>query len=285
MKIRMAIPNKGRLVEPALNLLNRLGIVPLERDLLMTRTSDPDIELIFIRASDIPKFVERGVADLGITGRDFIIESKVDVEELLDLTFGQASIVLAAPRDSGIKSVEDLRDGVKVATKFVNITRDYFSRIGKRVDILEVSGAAEVMPNLEIADLVVDTMSTGTTLVAHNLKVVDKLLESSARLIANRRSLVKKKDKISEITLAFKSIKLAEKKKLLMMNVPDRLLKDVLAVLPSMTGPTIAKVEAPEPTWEVYSVINEEEVYQVINSVKKAGAKDILVVPIERIVE
>jgi ATP phosphoribosyltransferase len=140
------------------------------------------------------------------------------------------------------------------------------------------------MPHLNVADAIVDVSSTGTTLKIHGLKPIEVLLESSSRLIANKDSLKVKNDKIMEVKLALESVLKAKGKKLLMMNVPDRFLNKVLAVLPAMAGPTVAEVKAEEKMWEVYTVIDEDEVYKVINLAKKAGARDLLVMPIERVI-
>ena len=286
MEIELAIPSKGRLNQPTLRALSRAGIMLVDKNerMLYARTTDPDIGIIFVRATDIPKFVEEGAADVGITGYDFIVDSKANVEELLDLGFGRAKIVLAAPEKSKIKNVTDIKTGSRVATKFVNLTQNYLKEKRKSCEIVKISGAAEIMPYLGVADLIVDTTSTGTTLKAHGLNIVDTILESSARLIANKPSLLKKKAKIRELILAFESVMRAERKKLVMMNVPEKALKQVINALPAMTGPTLAKVESVEPMWEVYTVIDEKEVYKIVSLVKKAGARDIIVMPIERIV-
>lgn len=286
MEIQIAVPNKGRLREPTLRALDRAGIVLMDIDerMLYAKTADPEVRIIFIRASDVPRFVEEGAADLGITGYDLIRESNVDVEELLDLGFGRARVVIASSGKSKINTVSDVKPGMRVATKFVNLTRRYFEGKNKSVGIVRISGAAEIMPYLGVADLIVDVTSTGTTLGTHGLRIIDDILETSARLIANKQSLVEKSTKIREIILAFESVMRAERKKLIMMNVPEKALATVKRALPAMAGPTLAKVEAIEPMWEVYSVVDEREVYKVVNNVKKAGARDILVIPIERIV-
>lgn len=287
MKVRLAIPNKGRLYDPTLQLLKRAGFSLIDRDerMLISKSSDPDVEFIFSRAEDIPKLIESEAVDLGITGHDLVVESGAKVTEILDLDFGRAKVVLATPVSSELDSVDEVKDGARVATKFVNLAIDYFNRRGRRVNIIKIAGATEVTPYLGLADLIIDLMSSGATLTIHGLKVLDILLESSARLIVNDRSYVEKKLKISEVALALESVLLAEKKKLIMMNVPEKFLKAVVEVLPAMAGPTIAKVESPEPMWEVYSVIDESEVHKVVSMVKQAGARDILVIPIERIIK
>ena len=286
MKLQLAIPSKGRLNQPTLRELSRAGIMLVDKNerMLYARTSDPDIGIIFVRAADVPKFVEEGAADVGITGYDFIVDSQANVEELLNMGFGRAKIVLATPEKSRINSVTDIKNDSRVATKFVNLTQNYLKEKRKSCGIVKISGAAEIMPYLGVADLIVDTTSTGTTLTAHGLRVVDTILESSARLIANKQSLLNKKAKIRELILAFESVMRAERKKLVMMNVPEKALQQVINALPAMTGPTLAKVESAEPMWEVYTVIDEREVYKIVNLVKKAGARDIIVMPIERIV-
>ncbi len=285
MKVRLAIPSKGRLHQLSLANLEKAGIRLVDRAerVLIARTVDPEIDVIFARAFDIPKFVEQGAADLGITGYDFVVEREADVVETADLKFGESRLVLAVPEASGIARPQDLK-GMRVATKFVNIAKRYFARMGINADIIRVTGAAEITPYLGVADAIIDVVSTGESLAAHKLQAVDVILQSSARLIANRSSLVRKKSKIDEIRLAFESVLAAREKKLVMMNVPERRLQGVIRVLPAMAGPTLAKIESPEPMWEVYSVVDEKEVYRVVNEAKKAGARDIIVLPIERVV-
>ena len=280
----LALPNKGRLHEPALDLLEKAGIRVIDRGMLYGRTNDPEINVIFARAADIPSLVEAGAADLGVTGHDYVVEADADVEELLDLEFGRAELVLAVMRNSGIEDLSDLKPGLRVATKYVNIASNFFRRLGLEAEVIRITGAAEVMPHLKVADAIIDISSTGTTLKTHGLRPLKVILESSARLIANKKSLEVKRDKLMEIKLAIESVLRGKGKKLLMMNVPDRFLKEVLSVLPAMAGPTIAEVKSEERMWEVYTVIDEDEVYRVVNLVKKAGAKDLLVIPIERVI-
>jgi len=284
MGVILALPNKGRLHKPALEILTEAGIRVLDKGKLYGRTNDSELDVIFARAADIPRLVELGAADLGITGHDYVVEANVEVEDLLDLKFGKASLVLAVRENSGIKTIRDLKPGLKVATKYVNIASRFFKNIGLKVEIIPITGAAEIMPHLNVADAIVDVSSTGTTLKIHGLKTIEVLLQSSSRLIANRNSLKVKNDKIMEVKLALESVLKAKGKKLLMMNVPDRFLNKVLAVLPAMAGPTVAEVRAEEKMWEVYTVIDEDEVYKVINLAKKAGARDLLVMPIERVI-
>ncbi|RLI05106.1 ATP phosphoribosyltransferase [Candidatus Bathyarchaeota archaeon] len=286
MEIKIVLPNKGRLSKPSLNLLLKAGIIPFfeKTNQLYIQTIIPDVSVVFIRASDIPRFVEAGAADLGITGYDFIVESQAKVVELLDLEFGKAKLVLAKPEKSKIRSVGEINPKTRIATKFPVITKNFLLKNRKKAKILRISGACEIMPSLGVADLIVDVTSTGATLKTHKLEVVEEVMDSSARLIANKNSLNTKRKKIEELTLAIKSVLYAKRKKLIMMNVPEKNLQKVLKVIPSMAGPTLAKVESPTPMWEVYSVVDENETYKIITAVKNAGARDILILPIEKIV-
>ncbi len=285
-KITFAIPSKGRLRKPTLRLLLKAGITPLNEHsrALYAATAIPWISLVAARSADIPRLVAEGAADLGITGHDFVVESGVKVKELLDLGFGFSRMVLAVPESSGINSLRDFRPQMRVATKFPSIASQYLKEKGVNVKIVTVSGAAEIAPTLGVADAIIDITSTGLTLRLHKLRILDEILTSTARLIANFKALEEKREQIDEVVTALLSVMRARRKKLIMMNVPEDRLQQVVKLIPSMGGPTIARVESEPPMWEVYSVIDEEEVYRVINAVKAAGARDILVLPIERIV-
>jgi ATP phosphoribosyltransferase len=283
--VRIALPNKGRVYEPILELFERAGlhIVDHSERSLFARTVDDDISLLFARARDIPEYVENGAADLGITGEDFIQESGACVETLLDIGIGKADIVLAVPDESGIEKVEQLANK-KIATEFPSITRKFFESSGVSVHVVEVSGATEITPHIGVADAIVDLTSSGTTLSINHLKIIAHVLQTSQRLIACKESLSKSPKKISEIKLALESVVEARGKRYLMMNVPVSALDEVKKKLPGLSGPTVMKVESSSPMCAVHAVVHEREIYRVINELKGVGAKDILIVPIERIV-
>ncbi|GAB3677827.1 ATP phosphoribosyltransferase [Halopiger thermotolerans] len=286
--MRIAVPNKGRLHEPTIDLLERAGL-HLENGAdrkLYADTVDPDVSVLFARAADIPEYVADGAADLGITGYDQVREARVDnVDELLDLEFGRCRLVLAAPEDGDIESVADLEGGT-VATEFPNITADFFADAGVDPDIVEVSGATELTPHVEMADAIVDITSTGTTLKMNRLAVVEEVLASSVRLFG--REDVLEEPKVEEVRTALASVKQAEGKRYLMMNVPEDRLEAVRDVIPGMGGPTvmdIADENGETGKVAVHAVVDERDVFETITEVKKAGASDILVTEIERLVE
>jgi len=284
MLVKIAVP-KGHLEEPTVRLLEDSGIGAVNRESrqLFARTNDPEIELVFVRAQDIPDLVAKGATDLGITGYDLVCESGSDVVELLDLGYGFTKVVVAAHEKSGIRSAKDMKSGMRVATEFPKVAGRYFSEKGIKVELGRVTGAAEITPLIGVADLVVDVTSTGTTLRTHGLQVIDTILESSARLIANRRSLREKKAKIEDITTAMGSVIRARGKKLVLMNVPEAKLPAIKRIVPGMAGPTVSRVEAAKPMLAVQAVVEAGKVYEVVRKAKQAGARDILVVPIERI--
>jgi ATP phosphoribosyltransferase len=284
MIVKIAVP-KGHLEETTVRLLEDSGIGAVNRESrqLFARTNDPEIELVFVRAQDIPDLVAKGATDLGITGYDLVRESGSDVVELLDLGYGYAKIVVAAHEKSNIKSAKDIKSGMRVATEFPKVAGSYFSQKGIKVELTRVTGAAEITPLIGVADLVVDVTSTGTTLRTHGLQIIDTILESSARLIANRRSMREKKAKIEDITTAMGSVIRARGRKLVLMNVPEAKLPDIKRIMPGMAGPTVSRVEAAEPMLAVQAVVEADKVYEIVRKVKQAGARDILVVPIERI--
>ena len=286
MKIKIALPSKGRISEPSINILEKagLGLIDKNNRKLISKTFNDDIEVMFARASDIPEFINDGVADMGITGVDLIQESESDVEELLDLRFGQTKLVLAAPEDSDINCVEDITNDMKVATEFPVLTKKYLNEKGLDLKIVKLSGSTEAAPFIGIADLITDLTSTGTTLKMNHLEIIDTILESTIKLIANHKSLEEKRELIESVSTSIKGVLDADRKKLIMMNVYSDDLDKVKDVMPSMGGLTISEVLSDKKTVAVQAVIDEKEVFELVNDLRNAGAHDILVVPIERII-
>ena len=286
MKIKIAVPSKGRISEPSINILEKagLGLIDKNNRKLISKTFYDNIEIMFARASDIPEFVNDGVADMGITGVDLINENEADVAELLDLRFGQTKLVLAAPEESDINSIDDITDEMKVATEFPVLTRKYLDKHGLNLKIVKLSGSTEAAPFIGLADLITDLTSTGTTLKMNHLEIIDTILESSIKLIANNESLKEKRELIEAVSTSIKGVLDAERKKLIMMNVKDSDLDKEKLVMPSMGGLTISEVLSDEKTVAVQAVIDEKQVFELVNDLRNAGAKDILVVPIERII-
>ena len=282
--IRIAIPNKGRLHDPTVALLKEAGLPVLEGATrkLFAKTTDPDITFLFARAADIPEYVQDGAADVGITGLDLISETGADVDAILDLKFGRAKLVLAVPDDSPIVSPQNL-EGMRVATEFPNITKQYFEKLGINIEIVKVSGACEMTPHVGIADAIIDISSSGTTLLTNRLKAIEDVFSSSVHLITNRESAAEK-EKIQYIKTAIESVLHAKGKRYLMMNVPADKLDAVKGVLPGLAGPTVMKVESDDSTLAVHAVVDADVIFSTVSKLKDVGACGILVVPIERMI-
>ncbi|MEM3640472.1 MAG: ATP phosphoribosyltransferase [Candidatus Bathyarchaeia archaeon] len=188
-KIRVALPSKGRLRNSSLEAVKKIGARLDESDRsYIVDDVNGNFAFIFARTFDIPLYVHYGAADLGITGYDVILEREVDVYELLDLGFGNCSLVVAVPENSEISSIKSLSRTPRVATEYPNITRKYFESLGKQAEILTVRGTAELAPRLGLAEMIVDMSETGKTLKENGLKIIDKIFDSSCRLICNRIS-------------------------------------------------------------------------------------------------
>ena len=281
MKLKIAVPSKGRISDPAVRILEKagLGLKDSSNRKLFSQTYNEDIDVMFARAADIPEFVDEGICDMGITGYDLIEENDADVEILLDLNFGATKLVLASPDDSEIETKEDLKDGMTIATEFPNLTRKYLEENNLDIKIVKLTGSTEIAPFIGIADAITDLTSTGTTLNMNHI------LESSIKLIANKNSYEEKKDLVEAVSTSIQGVLEAGRKKLLMMNVAKKDLCEVQKVMPAMSGPTVSEVLSKEETMAVQAVVGEDEVFELVNKLRNAGARDILVVPIERIIQ
>ena len=281
--MRVAVPNKGRLHEPSVDLLDRAGL-PIERTAdrkLYADTVDPEVSVLFARAADIPEYVRDGAAAVGLTGRDQVVESGADLTELVDLEFGRCRVVLAAPEDGAIAGLADLTGGT-VATEFPRLTREYLDREGVDADVVEVTGATELTPHVEMADAIVDITSTGTTLRMNRLAVIDEVLSSSVRLYAHPDRAGD--EKVQQLVTAFESVLAAEDKRYVMLNAPEERLPEVREVIPGLDGPTVMDV-AGDNTVAVHVVVDERDVFETVADLKAVGASGILVTEIERLVE
>ncbi|MFB6354864.1 MAG: ATP phosphoribosyltransferase, partial [Halobacteriales archaeon] len=238
--------------------------------------------VLYARAADIPEYVADGAADLGVTGLDQVREAgHPNVAELLDLEYGRCRLVVAAPEADGVDSLADL-EGKTIATEFPNLAYQFFADRGVEVDVVEVTGATELTPHVDMADAIVDITSTGTTLAMNRLAVVEEVLESSVRLFA--RDDVVDDEKTQQLAMALGSVITAEGKRYLMMNAPRGRLDAIRAELPGLGGPTVMDI-AGDDMVAVHAVVDERDVFETINAVKQAGASGILVTEIERLVE
>jgi len=284
--LRIALPNKGRLSEEALALFETAG---LKANFSSSRALMADMgqgyDAIFVRAADIPEFVADGAADVGVTGHDLVIETGRDVEELIDLGFGRCRLAVAVPENLGISSVSELPARTRIATSFPGVATRFFESKGVDIEIAEMSGAVEIAPHLGMADAIVDLVSTGSTLKVNRLVEIETIVESTARVIANRGALADddRGRMIERLSTALQSVLRARAKRYLMANVPRAKLDEVRKVVPGMNGPTIVDVLDADAWVAVHVVVDEERVFDTISELKELGAEGILVSRIERI--
>jgi ATP phosphoribosyltransferase len=286
--LKIAVPNKGRLSESTLDLFQKAGLkleAGPERK-LYALALDRTVQVLFLRAQDIPEFVQDGVAHLGVTGEDIVQESGKAVKEVLDLQFGYCRLVVAVPDGSLIREPAAIADGARIATSFPNLTRRYFDQLGKKVRIVEVSGATELTPHIGVADLVTDLTSSGSTLAMNGLREVATIVHSTARVVANEKAWAdaKMRPQIDHVLASLKSVVAARGKRYLMANVPKSKLDDVRRLLPGISGPTIMDILSHPELVAAHAVVDESAMLSIVNGLKALGATGILVLPIERLV-
>ena len=284
--LKIAIPNKGRLSEKIYDLLNCAGLVFPSKDerTLQVTTKDNKYSIIFVRTQDIPMFVENGIADIGFTGFDILTELKANVDKIMDLDFGYCEMVVAVKEEDTYKTSNDLPQTIKVATSFPNIAREYFEKIGKTPKIIEVSGATEITPRLGLSDVVVDITSSGSTLKSNKLRIIDKILESTAIVISNKFLNEEKKEKTQVILRALKSVIDAREKKYLMAHVPKKSLDEIRSFLPGLSSPTIMTLAGDDEHVVMHVVVDADKVFDSIDKLKKLGGQGILIMTVDQMV-
>ena len=282
-RLRLAVPNKGRLVEPTVALLRDAGLVFEEHERsLVARVRNFDLDILFVRTNDVIEFVGDGVADLGITGEDLLAETGAELPRLRSLGYGQCRLAAAVPADSQLSSVDDLA-GLRVATAHPNTARRFFERAGIAVDVVSISGAVEVAPRLGLAEAIVDLVSTGSTLVMNGLRPIADVLESQAILIANPTARIDRAPAIDAVDTMLSAVLAARDRKYLMMNAPSARLHELEALLPGLESPSVIPL-AHEGMIAIHAVVGADDVWSLLPRLKAAGASGILVLPIEKIV-
>jgi ATP phosphoribosyltransferase len=282
-RLRLAIPNKGRLLESTLGLLHDAGLVFEEHDRsLVARVQNHPLDILFVRTGDVIEFVSDGVADLGITGIDLLSEGGSDLPRVRELGYGRCRLTAAVPGDTPHVAIEDLA-GLRVATAHPRTTRRFFEDRGIPVDVVPISGAVEVAPRLGLAEAIVDLVSTGSTLVMNGLRPIGEVLASQAVLVANPAATRRRAADLGAIDTMLSAVLAARGRKYLMMNAPAGQLPELEALLPALESPTVIPL-AHEGMIAIHSVVGADEVWGLLPRLKAAGASGILVLPIEKIV-
>ncbi|HSA56327.1 MAG TPA: ATP phosphoribosyltransferase [Gemmatimonadaceae bacterium] len=284
--LRVALPNKGRLASAARELLAEAGLpVAATDDRALTASLGGEFEALFVRAEDVPEFVADGAADAGVTGWDLVCESARALESRLDLGVGRCHLVVAVREDRGIHALEQLPPRTRVATAFSRLTREFFRRRHVPVEIVPISGAAEVAPRLGIADAIVDLTSSGTTLRANGLRPIATILDSTAHLVTGAAwHDAVKHAALEDLALALRSVVLARDQRYVMANLPRAALERVREVLPGLAGPTVTGVMNCGAHVAVHAVVPAASVFRTIARLKALGGEGILVTRIERLI-
>lgn len=287
-KLKLGLP-KGSLQEATLKIFNKAGFfISLSERSYFPSIDDAEIEVVLFRSQEIPRYVEDGVIDAGISGRDWILENNADVEEVAELkyskrTFKPVKWVLAAAKNSKINKVKDL-EGKRIATELVQVTTKYLTKNRVQAEVEFSWGATEVKPPL-LADAIVEATETGESLRANNLRIIDVLLESTPRLVANKKSWQDKwkRKKIENIALLLQGAISAMQKVGLKMNIPSNCLFKILQILPSLKKPTVSSLS--DKDWfAVDTVVEEKIVRQIIPELKQNGAEGIIEYPLNKVI-
>ncbi len=282
--LKLAVQRKGRLTEHSMSLLHQIGFnFESYGQRLFSRVRNFPLSLLYARDDDIPGYVTLNTVDLGIVGKNLVHEYEADVEIIHPLGFGYCELVIAVPNEVDITSPEELKFS-RIATSYPSSTRRYFESIGGKPEIIPISGSVEIAPALDIADAIVDLSATGSSLQLNDLRPIASILESEAVLIANRQALADpaRRENIDRILMRIKAVEAAEQYKYVMMNAHEDSLPAIRKVIPGLKAPTIVPL-ADEGWYAVHTAIREEDFWEKIEALRRAGASEILVSSLDKL--
>ncbi|MGB0837591.1 MAG: ATP phosphoribosyltransferase [Flavobacteriaceae bacterium] len=282
-KIKIAIQKSGRLNEDSLKLLKECGIsIDNGKDQLKAEARNFPIEVLYLRNSDIPQYIEDGVADIAIIGENTLIEKDKDVEQLFPLGFSKCRLSIASPKNLNVQDLSYF-EGKRIATSYPNTLVKFLKKRGVKADIHTISGSVEIAPNIGLADGICDLVSSGSTLFKNGLEEVEVMFESQACLIKNKALNPELSEILDQLIFRIQAVLRARKSRYILMNVPNDRIQEITDILPVLKSPTVLPL-AQENWSSLHSVIEKEKFWEVINQLKRAGAEDILVLPIEKMV-
>ena len=282
-KLKIAIQKSGRLNKDSLKLLKDCGIaINNGKDQLKVSVNNFKLEILYLRNSDIPQYIEDGVADIGIVGENLLIEKQKHIETIEKLGFSKCRLSLAVPKDITDTTVSFF-DQKKIATSYPNTLKKYLKSQGVNAEIHTISGSVEIAPNIGLADGICDIVSSGSTLFKNGLKETQVILKSEAVLVKNPNLSIEKELILNALLFRIQSVLRAKYSKYILMNVPDSKIQAITNILPVLKSPTILPLA--EKGWSsLHSVIDENKFWEVIDELKQTGAEDILIVPIDKMV-
>jgi ATP phosphoribosyltransferase len=279
-RLLVAVPSKGRMAPPALELLAAAGLrFEAGERALHVPCQNALVDLLLVRPHDIPEYVQDGVVHVGITGANLVAEAEADVETLAELGFASCTLEAAVPESAPQQSPADLA-GLRVATAYPVTTAAALARIGVEAELVTISGAVEAAPRLGLSDAVVDLVSTGSTASVNGLRRIGTLLRSEAVLIGGRDG---RRDLIDRLQLMLEGVVAARRRRYLMLNAPQEALPRIRELLPGMGAPSVLPLAEPGQI-AVHAAVDTDEIWDLLPPLKAAGASSILVVPVERLV-
>ena len=283
MGLNIALQKSGRLHEESIQLFKDAGLrMDNVKDQLKVPARGMDATFYFLRNSDIPQYLEDGVADLAIIGENTLIEKDVDVDIIEKLGFSKCRLSIATPKNAAYDGIEHLK-GKKIATSYPHTLRSFLTRHGVESTIHVISGSVEIAPNIGLADAICDLVSSGSTLFKNGLVEREVILSSEAVIATTKRLSDHKRALVDQLIFRIRSVMYGRSHKYILMNVPNDRIKEVSAILPVLKSPTVLPLV--EEGWSsLHSVISESDFWQVINQLKDLGAQGILIVPIEKMV-
>jgi len=279
--LRLAVQKSGRLLDDSLKILKECGIrIDNGKNQLKASARNFPLDVLYLRNSDIPQYVQDGVADIGIVGENVLVEKQVEVEKLIPLGFSKCRLSLATPKGSPYESIQDL-NGKRIATSYPNSLRQYLDREGVNADIHVISGSVEIAPNIGLAEAICDLVSSGNTLFKNGLVEQDVILKSQACLVQNRNLSSEHKAIVNQLVFRIESVLAAQKHRYLLMNAPNDQIEAVIKILPGMKSPTVMPL-ASEGWSSIHTVIQEDRFWEIIDQLKAVGAEGILIIPIQK---
>lgn len=283
-RLKLAIQKEGRLTEDTLAFLRKSGLEfeSYQQKLFSTVRNFP-LEILYVRDDDIPDYVSSGTVDLGIIGQNILNEERPKVKKLLNLRFGFCSLVVAVPKETTISILDDLR-GKIVATSYPASTRNFFKKNNVSIKVLPISGSVEIAPILGIAQAIVDLTSSGSTLALNDLRVLEKIYDSEAVLIANEKKFKSKDNLLVEKLLTrFRAVLSAKNYKYLVMNVQEKSVPKLRKIIPSLKSTTIFP-QFEKGLVSISSIVKEDVIWDSIQRIKQVGASGIIILPIEKVI-
>lgn len=281
--IRLAIQAKGRLNEESVEMLAEAGItVEQSKRKLLSRSEDFPLEILYLRDDDIPQAVSMGVADIGIVGLNEVRENDLEVIIEHNLGFGKCRLSLAIPKNVEYTGLEYFKDK-RIATSYPVILNKFFKEIGIVPEIHKIAGSVEIAPTVGMADAIFDIVSSGGTLISNGLKEVEKVMSSEAVLISNSNIDSEKRQLVDQLIVRFEAVERSKGKKYILMNIPKDKIEEAIAILPGVKSPTILPLA--QSGWcSLHAVISEKDLWPKIEQLKGAGAEDILVLSLEKMI-